>query len=393
MKRIRWRGATPERDGDWAVPRPQTAALADASADPAQWAAFDDEGLSAEEERLRRRRFARRMRPARTLFAAAVAIGFAAAALFVFRYLGAYAAAFRSLSDRGSVEDIVDFLQAEELRFLAQNHRDVALVAAILLLVAVAGTASAAAGLFTRLYRASGRILASLYGQTSAVGALVFLALVAAVALPYAIDLMWTGALEPPRAQASLGYGIGVASAALIAMRAAQLARRPLPKEPESLPDVGTLSRPSRVAVCARDPLARAAFERLLSANGFVIVFSSEYADETRLFFRRHGRGVDALLLSDDVDDMPQLKLITHLVDEAESAFGLVRLSPESDDDRRLGRGDEPRGRVVAVAHVQTPTKTTPLIEAATRVAEAARRVRDAAAPLSESRGESGAVA
>lgn len=355
------------------------------------WDAFDDEGASAREERMRRRRFVRRMRVARIAFAATCALSFAVAALWAFRFIGAYAAAFRSLSDRGAIDDVAELLEAlgvRRLDFLVDNHQTVALVLALVLLFLATLSATMAAGLFLRLYRSSGRALYHLYGQPSVVGPLVFMTLLAAVALPYAVDLLWSrGAVAAPRLEAALGYGAGLAAAFLVSLRASQLARRPLPGPVEALPDVGAPERKSRAAVCARDPLARAAFERLLADNGFVIVFSSEYAEETRTFFRRRGRGADVLLLNDDVEDMAALRFITHLADEAESAIGLVRLSRQGADPNAGRRSDEPRGRIVAIEHVRTPTTRAPLVEATTRAADAARDARAEAPTLSEARG------
>lgn len=391
MKRLNFRIAAPRKGGD---------ALSSAENDAERFASFDAAGLSEQDERSRRFNLARRMRGARTVFAGAFALAFAAVALLGFKFIAAYAAAFRLLSDRGDIERLnalvrdlrLDGLPIAQLRNLIENHRTILLVVAIVMLALTVLAAAVSAGIFTRLYRGAGVALRALYGHPGVTRFVVFIAFLLVIALPYGVIFVWTGEAEAPGLNALLGYAVAIAAALAVALRAGRLAARPAYVPPEILPDVGAPDRKPRAAVCARDPLARAAFERLLANNGFVIVFSSEYADETRTFFRRKGRGVDVLLLNDDVDDMAPLKFITHLADEAESAVGLVRLSAASDASTRR-RSDEPHGRVVAVEHVQTPTTRAPLVEAAGRAAEAARSARAAATPLSEARNESGAVA
>lgn len=349
-----------------------------------RWASFDDTGANEQIARLRRERLPRRLRPARLLVAAIAAGAAAALALRGLAELSGAVEDFRTRRETGLVGAYIRWFHAEQATAMR-------LVETFALLLAAMASGAFAAGVFIRVHRGTRRALRALYGYPLLAGLASALTLLTATSLPYLVDAVWRdGRLEAPSLALYPLFALALLAAIYVGRRAARLAEpfdAPPPVAP--LKDLGAPDRPTRAAICAGDPLARAAFERLLSVNGVQVVFASEYGDETRDFFRRKGRNADVLLLNDDVADMTLAKLTTHLADEAESAIGVVRLIGDASgkplDSPTI---DKPRGRIVAVEHVATPTPKGPLLAATMRAADAARAARDAATPLSEARGE-----
>lgn len=368
----------------------------------ARWASFNAAGENEQEARRLSWSLPKRMRLTRIFFA-----GLIGALLFAVLLRPIYGAArfggiIRELREAGQLGFYLEKTGLDRFELLTERMDFALLLLGLFVLFSSLVVASWSISVARRVYSASGRRLSRLYGKPMQAGVAVFTTLLVLTPLPYLVDHLWTGwridvisgaftlgALEWPSLTAMVGYAAYVAVAALAGWRASLLAGLETEPAREILEDVGAPSRPHRAAICAKDGLARAAFERLLKLNGFVIVFTADNAAETRTFFRLYGVGADLLILDEDVDDMAQLKLITHIADEANSAIGLVRLGPQPDEKRPIGlRSDQPHGKIVAIEHVTTPTTRGPLIDAATRVANAARRARAAAAPLAEARGE-----
>ena len=350
---------------------------------PARWASFDASGVNEQERQLRRARYPKRLRFARVVFAGAFAL--AAMALLVLALL--------ALNDqiaqwRYKRSGFTGFIIGT---FYTENAIAAWYAEFLLVLLAAACAASLTAGVFSRLFRGSAWALRSLYDWPILAGLATIFALSLAASLPYLAEIIWTNRIDAPSGGAIFVLAVGGLIAIVSGRRAERLAQPPIAPEPEPLQDVGSPDRPSRAVVAAHDPLARAAFERLLKADGFIVPLSTASAEETRAWFRNHGRGADVLLLNDDLADISPPVLITQLSSDAQSAIGLVHLGPRA--SLPSGRAYETRGRIVSITHVQTPTTRAPLVAAVREAAETARARREDSAPKSEARDELGALA
>ncbi|MCI4663496.1 MAG: hypothetical protein MRY74_02125 [Neomegalonema sp.] len=342
---------------------------------------LDPDEVRSQQADLRRASLPRRMRLARFIVAAAFGVAIMAIAVRGLLELTVLVADLRAQREAGWVGVYINV-------FYADNAAAARITESLAMLTATMIAGAFAAGAFTRIFRGSGWVLRHLYGKPVASALFVAALVLSAAILPYAVASSWRLALVVPSVGSTLFFVAGALAAILFGWRAAEHARLPeTVKSPARQPRMSDAPPPQRgkgfrAAILARDALARSAFEKLLKAESFDVVFSGDSGESVRSWFIRTQGRADVLLLNDDVADMAPLRLITYLADDPSAPIGLVRLSPEAVAARPTGRrSDQVRGKIASVEHVQTPTIREPLVAAAVRAASAARAAQKAATP------------